>query len=344
MRTEVGMRWKLLRPWGALSLLAAATLSWTQPCGAEGAAVNEASWQEKAEAKRKYQAGKTAFDDGKFEDALKRFSESYDAVASPNSHLMVARAMIKLGRKLEGYRELDAVILEAEAARAVDAKYGKTAEAARAEKTELEKSLAFLTIDMSSSATIAGKDVPADQWGKPIPLLPGNFEVVLQTKAGGETRRQLTLKPGEKVTVTPEPPKAVAPVQMTTTEDGKVVAIAPPEPGVRYETLAWISGGVGLAGLAAFTVFGLANNAKYDDITAECRGSQCPDRMADSAETGRTYQTLANVGLGVGIVGIGTAAVLWLAAPSSAPAEAEVASSRPRVVVGPRFVSVSGDF
>ena len=339
------MRWKLLRPWAVLPLLAATTLSWTQPCHAEGAAVNEASWQQKAEAKRKYQLGKTAFDGGKFENALKHFTASYDTVASPNSHLMVARAMIKLDRKLEAYRDLDAVIVEAEAARTIDAKYGKTADAARAEKVELEKSLAFLTIDMSSSATLAGKDVPAEQWGKPIPLLPGEFEVVLRTKAGGETQKKLTLKPGDKVSVSPDPPKAAAPVQMTKTEDGKVVAIVPPEPGVRYETLAWISGGVGLAGLAAFTVFGLVNNAKYDDIQAECRDNQCPERMADSAETGRTYQTLANVGLGVGIVGIGTAAVLWLAAPSPAPpTEAVAATSQPRVVVGPRFVSVSGEF
>ena len=339
-----GMRRKLLRPWWAVPLLAAAMLSWTQPCAAEGVSVSEASWKDKAQAKRKYKLGKTAFDGGKFEDALKHFSASYDVVASPNSHLMVARAMIKLGRKLEGYRELDAVILEAEAARKINAKYGKTAEAARAEKTELEKSLAFLTIDMSASATVAGKDVATAQWGQPIPLLPGDYDVVLRTKAGGETSKKLTLKPGEKVTVSPDPPKAVAPVQMTRTEDGKVVAIAPPEPGVRYGTLAWISGGVGVAGLAAFTVFGLVNNAKYDDIKSECTGNRCPERMADNAETGRTYQTLANVGLGVGIVGIGTAAVLWLTAPASPRTESEVATSQPRVVVGPRFVSVSGEF
>ena len=344
MRIEAGKRWMVPRQWWAAPLLAAAMLSWAHWADAEGVAVNDANWQQKAEAKKKYQAGKSAFDGGQFEDALKDFTASYDVVASPNSHLMVARSMIKLDRKLDGYHELEAVIVEAEEARKLDAKYGKAADAARAEQAELEKSIAFLTIDMSSSATLAGKDVPPDQWGKPIPLLPGQFEVVLRTKAGGETRKQLTLHPGEKVTVAPEPPKAVAPVQMTTTEDGKVVAVAPPEPGVRYDTLAWISGGVGVAGLATFTVFGLANNAKYDDIETQCVGNQCPERVADAAETGRTYQTLANVGLGVGIVGIGTAVVLWLAAPSSPPSEAVVATGGPQVTVGPRFVSVSGEF
>ena len=101
---------------------------------------------------------------------------------------------------------------------------------------------------------------------------------------------------------------------------------------------------MGLAGLAAFTIFGLVNNSKFSDLESECPNDRCPERLADGAEAGRTYQTLANVGLGVGLVGLGTAAVLLLTDSSPAETEAVVTAAAPRLLIGPSYVGVRGGF
>jgi hypothetical protein len=81
-------------------------------------------------------------------------------------------------------------------------------------------------------------------------------------------------------------------------------------------TMAYVSGGVGLVGLAAFGVFGAMSNAKYSDLQSSCPGNHCtPDRSSD-IDNGRTFQTIANVGLVVGAVGVATSAVLFIISPS----------------------------
>jgi len=233
------------------------------------------------------------------------------------------------------------VIEEALAAKDQE-KYGKTAEAARAVQEQLKKELVFITIDLGASATINGQDVQS--WGEPIPMEPGKFDVVLKSEVGGEETKKLTLKGGETATISPTPPKPKTIVQTRYAEDGTPILPEPAEPGVTYPTLTYVAAGVGLAGMATFTVFGLTNNSQYSDLESSCPDNRCPESLADSAETGRTYQHLANVGLGVGIVGLGTAAALLLFSPSPPSPETPAPAAAARVVIGPRFVSVTGGF
>jgi hypothetical protein len=245
---------------------------------------------------------------------------------------------------VDAYHELDLVRAEAEAAKE-KGKYQETADAARAEQDQLATQLAFVIFDPGASATIGGRAITPDQWGKPVPVEPGSVEVVLSSAAGGEKKSQVLLKPGEKTTLVPPGPAAVA---------GPAPAAPPPpppapaDPGastVRQSTLGWVAGGVGLAGMATFAIFGLVNNSTFSDLESDCDGNRCPEHLIDTAESGRSYQTLANVGLGVGIVGLGTAVVLLLTAKSpGASAGVDAASTSPQVVVGPRSVSVAGAF
>jgi hypothetical protein len=338
--------------WWMPALLTAALFAAPATCSetsfAEGASVDKANWKQKAQAKKRYQQGMQAFEAGKYEDALKRFRQSYDVVASPNSHLMIARTLIRLKKRVDAYQMLDLVALEAEAAKDKD-KYRKTAQAARAEQAQLSQQLAFVTVE-TEGVSLNGTPVPPEQLRKPIAMEPGPLQIVIQSESAGEQQQQVTLKAGETHTVTPPATDAPAPpapaAQPPQPEpEAAPVSAEPAEPGVSYHTLGYISGGVGLAGMAAFTIFGLVNNSTYSDLEAECPDRNCPERLADTAESGRTYQTLANVGLGVGIVGVGTAVVLLLSGGSAEANTETVTSARvPQVVVGPRFVSVAGGF
>lgn len=93
-------------------------------------------------------------------------------------------------------------------------------------------------------------------------------------------------------------------------------------------TLAYVFGGVGLAGLGAFTYFGTQFDSKLDDMDA-CKPN-CTQSQADDAAGTRT---LAFVSAGVGVVSLGIATYLYLSSPSQE--KAEEVSSVPRVDLMP---------
>jgi hypothetical protein len=105
-------------------------------------------------------------------------------------------------------------------------------------------------------------------------------------------------------------------------------------------TTAYVAGGIGVAGALSFGVFGLLNHAKYSDVQDECSHDLCSDDVREDAERGHTYQTIANVGLIVGVVGLGTAVALVLTEPDGATAR----RSATRVAVGPGSIHVQGTF
>jgi hypothetical protein len=70
---------------------------------------------------------------------------------------------------------------------------------------------------------------------------------------------------------------------------------------------AWAAAGVGVAGLAGFTAFGLAGRS--DLATLDRCSPRCDPSDVDAA---RTKYVLADVSLGIAIVGLGVATVLFL--------------------------------
>jgi hypothetical protein len=323
----------------ALTLLLAAG-----PTFAAGVSVDDASWADTNEATQKYKSGKRAYDQGKLEEALARFRDSYDTVASPNSHLMVARVLIELKRYVAAYDELALVIEEAETVKKKPEKYTKTADAARALRKDLEEKLGFVEVEVPARVTIKGEEVPPSQWGTPIPVVAGAAAVEVEMADGTKRTEEVTVAAGKTSKLAVTPPQATAPVATPT--DTKGCPSQAPEVTtkgtVKQTTVGYVSAGVGAAGLLTFTIFGILDNKKFNELDSDCTGGVCPPELADDAEKGRSFQALANVGLGVGVIGIGTGAVLLL----TAPRDARTASHRahPRLLVGPGSVTVKGTF
>ena len=95
-----------------------------------------------------------------------------------------------------------------------------------------------------------------------------------------------------------------------------------------------------MAGALTFGVFGVLNHAKYSDVQDECSDNLCSDDVREDAERGHTYQTIANVGLIVGAVGLGTAVALVLTEPDATAAR----RSGTRIAVGPGSIRLQGTF
>ncbi len=312
-----------------------------------GAPFNKAKYQQTRKATAAYKAGVKAMSENKLDVALAKFRQSYGIVASPNSRHMIARAHFEAGKYLEAYFEAQATIAEAEEASKKAAKYKKTAEAARAELDAIVAKLALVTVNVvdapvGSSLTVAGIEIPSATWGQDLLLLPGELEVVLTTEAGVETKK-VTLEAGPTtIDISPPAPKVVdEPVEEPVEDEGGTYE------GPDRLMMAIIAGGVGVAGMISFSIFGAMTSSKHDVLQENCNSSAmtCSDEFEEDADAGSTYQVVANASAVVGAVGLAAGAGLLLWEVMDPPAEdGPDTALRPRVSVGPGAISVSGSF
>jgi hypothetical protein len=104
---------------------------------------------------------------------------------------------------------------------------------------------------------------------------------------------------------------------------------------------AYVAGGVGVAGLATFAIFGLMANSTFSDLQKACPPAQggCPPGANKSGEisSGQTQQTVANIGLVAGLVGAAAGVTLFIL---SMPPKAPVANAA--FVVAPGYFGVKG--
>ena len=76
--------------------------------------------------------------------------------------------------------------------------------------------------------------------------------------------------------------------------------------------MGYVAAGVGVAGIVAFGVLGAMSNARFRQVGQRLSDAhELRSRAEDHATQGRTYQTLANVSLGVGIAALAAGVVLW---------------------------------
>jgi hypothetical protein len=334
----------------------AVTLLVSLPSRAEGVSVVDATSAQHKSADKKLAEGHKLFKAGKLELAIAAFEAAHEIVANPEARLMTARAHQNLGELVKAHADYAAAVAEGEPAAQHNAKYRDTLQSARKELKELEGVLARITINLrhapsGTSVVIDGEPLDTAKLGESMLLAPGTVEVIATAPDGREVSRKLTLTAGQDAKVdlafTRDSSDAATPPIV---EEG-VETPPPAEPagqassGNGKRTAAFIAGGVGLAGLASFGVLGAMSNAKYNSLEKACAGSVCtPDHQSD-IDKGKRYQTLANVGLVVGAVGLGASAALFVFSSGSSNQDAkDTSSARVQLGVGIGSVLVRGRF
>jgi hypothetical protein len=147
---------------------------------------------------------------------------------------------------------------------------------------------------------VAGRIIANERLGEAVPVAPG--PVVIDASAPGRVafQRQLALGAGSSEVL------AIALVA----ETAAVKTIAPPPTprettGGGVRSAGFVVAGVGVAGFATFAITGLLANSKYDAVSTACGGTHCIDPAYQSQiNAGKTLDTVANVGLGVGAAGL----------------------------------------
>jgi hypothetical protein len=316
---------------------------------ADGVAPGDANATQKQQALEHFTVGKTAFEAKTYDKAITELRASLDVVNSPNARLVLARALRDSGALGDAWTEYGRVAEDATKLAATEARYSQTADAAVSERGELEPKLAFVTVDVQhapgdTTLKVAGRSVPAEQWAAPILAPTGAVDVVLSDASGKELARQtVAATVGQKVAVTLDA-HPVAPVSSAPNPDDspdfQKAAPPPPPPqssdrsGLR--PYAYIAGGVGVAGLAAFTIFGVMSSSDFNDLKNNCPSGSCPSSKSGEINDGKTFQTVANVGLGVGIVGVAAGATLFVLSLGGKSADST------GLVVSPGYVGVRG--
>ncbi len=329
----------------ALALLAVPLAD--RPAAAQAPAPSVATQTARGRAQAAFAAARADYDAGRHAQALEGFRASYALVASPISHLYAARALVALGRHADAYAELDAVFHEANDAAVVDAKYDETRAAAEAELAEARRRVVLVSVtvaDAPADATldVAGREVPLGALSRPIPATPGTVVATLRAPGrpdvnawgNGVAGATLELRLAGRAAAQPTATATLAATQ-------RPASATRAAHGTDVPTAAWIAGGIGAAGLSTFAVAGALARYRYDDLKRSCGGACPPERQSD-VDAGRRDQTIANVGLVVGLVGVATSAAIFAFAPSQPTSPR--ASAAPHLDVGLGWVAVGGGF
>jgi hypothetical protein len=163
--------------------------------------------------------------------------------------------------------------------------------------------------------------------GSSVQVDPGEHHFHFTAPGGVVMDKTMVLREGEKerrerivlgatpaaplaTPVQPAPAGATAPVSETASED----------PGASRKTLAYVVGGVGVAGLVVGTVFGLMASSSASSSKNECSASSCTNYSQSLSDynTASTDGTISTVAFIAGGAAVAAGAILFFTAPTSA--------------------------
>jgi hypothetical protein len=318
------------------------TLLWPTFAAAAGVSVIDASKQELNDAKGPYVEGVKAMNSKQYKEAVEKFQQSYDIVASPNSRLMLGRALVKVNRNLDAYKEFEATLAMATELAAHQPKYQKTADAARKELDDVRVELAFITVIPGTEVSIGGRKLSDADWGKPIAVNPGRIYVEITATDGRVRKKRMRMEPGVTRVLTADLTTTQSSTQ--TVNEGEGAKESHEEPaaassasgsGLDRRTTGYIAAGVGVVGVGAFVGFRAAGNSIFGDPKADCVGKQCPASAVDNAETKGRYEGFSYASLAVGVLGLGLGAYLIFTDQPGSASSAESEPASTSLKVGP---------
>jgi hypothetical protein len=307
--------------------------------------------------------GASAFDAGRYAEALDFFTRAESLVHAPPHLLYMARSAEKLGKLVQA-REYYIRIIREQLPKKAPQAFRDAQTAANAEVGRIEPRIASLVIQVKApegatpNVTLDGSPITDALIGVPFPVDPG-MHALVATAPGMKTgqaeveladaeRRQIELVLEPAVAA---PPAAAAPMQnagpAAAAQSRTPVVTEPPKDtgggGPDWmRTGAYVGLGVGVVGVAAGTYFGLRSMSKRSDAdkAAEACGSRClegssqADEIDSLDDAARSAQTLSIVGFIVGGVGLASGVTLYVLSGQDSSGSASGAHWAPWIGLG----------
>jgi hypothetical protein len=278
------------------------------------------STEQKAAAEALFRDGRKLFQQNKLAEACPKFEESQRLDPSPGTLLNLATCHEKEGKLATAWSEFKDVL-----ARATLDNRPEREKTARERIAAIEPKLGKLVVDIAPvnvvpglTVTRGGVSVTSAAFGTPIPVDAGKY--TLQVTAPGytpwETKVEITNGKEARISI-PALVKVPVEAPVVAAKDDDPKEPPPPPPSSSKRTIGYVVGGVGLVGLGVGTFFGLRTLSQKSASDDACVGGCSPQGAAamDDAYKAATY---ANIGLGVGLVGVGVGTYLILTSPKTA--------------------------
>jgi hypothetical protein len=288
-------------------------------------------------------------DRGDHEGALERLQQAAARRMSPSLRLFIAQEERALGRHLDGLRDARLCAEEFEADPSLSHRDEFLA-SCRALAEDLSARVGRLTVRVPAevrgvTVTVRDEPLPREGWNAPRELLPGRAVVEARAPGRATFTREVTVAAGASMTVRVELPSAEGPrLAFENPPRGSFERGRSSGPGVGP----WALVGVGGASLVASVVLYALQGQSLDARDALCRSptgncvvsSQSAAVEASSQQDrASSYNTVANITLGVGIACAVGGVVWWAVGASGATsrrASVTVSPSGDGVLVGLR--------
>lgn len=160
---------------------------------------------------------------------------------------------------------------------------------------------------------VDGETVAGSLDGNPIAVDPGTHRVHVESPAAAPFDRDVVVAEGAKrvavVFTVPAPDAGPTPDAPTPTSSSS-----------KTPTSVYVVGGIGVVGLACFVGFGIAALSQSSDLHARDPGTY----TTDDVDSLKRKRLIADVSLGVGVVALGIATVIYATRPTEPQADVAI--------------------
>ena len=326
------------RPAALLALIAFVLLAFSAPAAAQP-----------SDADALFQKGLDAMRAANYETACPLFEASYRKDALPGVLFTLAEcehAWGKLNAAIGHYRSFLQMLASVSASRRETFEERRTIALEKIEIVSAALPAMTISVDPSTSSVLVvkrnGVVVDSSSYGVTQKVDPGEYVVSAQTADGAAWQRRVEL--GERDRVAIEVP-ALLPRASSAKEGPSPGPASMPDSSGR-RAWAYATGVVGIAGLATGAIAGLIAMGDKNTIDANCPNHLCNSAGESALSAGRTSSLVSTVAFPVGALGIGAAAILFIASPKSGSATTTSPSLRPSVAgsAGGASVMLEGTF
>ncbi len=289
---------------------------------------------ERALARELFEQGRSLMADKSYAKACAKLGESQRLDPAPGTLLNLAVCHEAEGKTATSWSEFNDALTLARR----DGRQDRV-ELAKARLAKLKPRLSRLTIEVPAASTapdlavrLDGASVGKPVWGGAVPTDPGNH--VIEAAAPGRKPFRVQLALGDdadrkRVTI---PKLALLESQDAPPSRPKPASVQDPgvpQSGGGQRTAGYVIGGVGIAAIGVGSFFGLRAFSKWDERNSHCTKAGCDPTGVEAGDTAEQSAVIANVGIGIGMVGLAAGTYLVLSAgPSSSTSAATAQPSR----------------
>ena len=273
---------------------------------------------------------------GDWAGALSKLQQVAQVKITPQVRFHLARCKEQLGRLTEALGDYRLAEYEASKSNAVE--LGEIRQA----RQILERRVPRLVVDVSqglrdATVELDGIALGDSRLGKATPTNPGDHLLVVRMPDGQSFVKRVTVAEAStaKVKLTAPPGFVYMPTRI------RPAKVAPQRPSSqesgtrRVPDWAYVAGGIGAAGLVSASIFWYVRAKAIDELNTGCSAQNvCPSKLRNTQSRGEVASIAAPIALGIGVLGLGTAAYgIFLWPKQSQPQTDSGVSNRMRLII-----------